>query len=70
MTNQAMSEPPEGVVRGESVPAGSEPDEYDRERIERVKNGLKTRGGQYLEMSDSELEDKAITIISKSCEDC
>lgn len=59
----AHSEPPEGVVAGENVPRGSEPDEYQRELIERTMHALKARGPPFTSMSASELEEKALEYL-------
>jgi hypothetical protein len=61
-----MSEPPEGVLAGESVPPGSEPDEFDREKLEKVKNELKARLGNPRSMSEEDFEEKAKEIIEKA----
>lgn len=68
-SHKGLSKPPEGVIRGENVPPGSEPDEYDRERLERVKHTLKGESETFMEMSDSELEEAAKRFIDKYMED-
>lgn len=60
--SKAMSRPPEGAFKGESVPVGSEPDEYDREEIEKISHVLKSRGEPYISMSESELREKALEL--------
>jgi len=67
-THKGLSEPPEGVIRGENVPPGSEPDEYDRERLERVENTLKGQSAKFVEMPESELEEYAKQFIDKYME--
>jgi hypothetical protein len=51
-----MSRPPEGAIRGETVPSGSEPDERTRVLIEHMENWLKTKTGG---MSDAERREAA-----------
>lgn len=55
-----LSEPPEGVIAGESVPQESEPEEYERVAVEQMMGLLKTRGEPYTTMSETELEQKAV----------
>lgn len=54
MPGAPLAAPPEGVIAGESVPAGSEPDNYDRAAVERLAHSLKARPG-YRRRSDAEL---------------
>jgi hypothetical protein len=65
-SNTGMSKPPEGVIAGESVPVGSEPDEYDEMLIQKVEAMLKGRGEAYAGMGDSELREKAIETLRKN----
>lgn len=53
-----LAEPPEGVIAGEDVHRGSEPDEYERNAVDRVVAALKERPG-YHERSDDELREIA-----------
>jgi len=60
-----MAEPPEGVIAGESVPPGSEPDNYDEKIIKQVMHELKARSPVFKQMSDTELREKAIEFCHK-----
>jgi len=55
-----LSKPPEGVICGESVPKGSEPDNYDEQKIKEVMHSLKARGEVFRKMSEDELRERAI----------
>lgn len=63
--SQPLSSPPEGVLAGENVPAESEPDQYDQQKIEEVMALLKIRGEPYISMSDYELRERALEYLHK-----
>lgn len=69
MGSVGHSKPPEGAIVGESVPKGSEPEQYERERIERVKNTLKAKSPAFQQLSESELEERAKQFIDRYMED-
>jgi len=60
--SDAFAEPPEGAIRGESVPRESEPDERIEALIEYVENELKTHD-QYRLLSASARREAAKRII-------
>lgn len=62
--NKEMSEPPEGAIVGEDVPRENE--EYSQTLIERAKNALKVEAQVYREMSDDELEERAVELLRKN----
>lgn len=62
-SNAGLAEPPEGVISGENVPQGSEPDNYDEALLQKVEGLLKSRGSPYTEMGESELREKAIKTV-------
>jgi len=57
-TTAALSEPPEGVVTGDSVPRENEDDDWDTTAIDRIVATLKTRE-EYREMKDERVREKA-----------
>lgn len=68
-SHKAISEPPEGVFAGESVPHDSEPDSYDEDLLQRVEAQLKARGEPFATMSESELRERALEFCHKYMED-
>lgn len=54
--------PPDGVLAGEDVPQGSEPDNYDEGLIKRVMGALAARG-VYSDMGQKELREAAVEFI-------
>jgi len=59
-SHSPLAEPPEGAIRGESVPPASEPDNYDETFIQDLMGALKARGEPYISMSESELRERAV----------
>lgn len=55
---EPLAEPPEGVLSGEDVPHESEPEEYERNTIDRIVGVLKSRE-QYHGRPDDELREIA-----------
>lgn len=64
-SNKGMAEPPEGVIAGESVPKGSEPDNYDEAKIKETMGALKSQGPPFIHMNETELREKAIAFLRK-----
>jgi len=58
-----MAEPPEGVLAGENVPRENEQHDIDETLIEEVMAMLKGRGEPYINMNETELEEKAVETI-------
>jgi hypothetical protein len=58
-SSRAMARPPEGAIVGESVPAGSEPDERTEQLIEHTMNWIKTHDPSGTELSNDERREKA-----------
>jgi len=57
--SRAMARPPEGAIRGESVPADSEPDERMRMLIKYTANWIKVNHPRGTELSAAERREKA-----------
>lgn len=62
-TSAGLGKPPEGVVAGENVPPGSEPDAFDEQAITEAVGVLNGRGEPYSSMSESETREKAIELL-------
>lgn len=60
--NAILSQPPEGVLAGEDVPRGSEPDAYEETKLQRVVGTLKTRP-EYRKHTDGELREIAKELL-------
>ena len=65
--DQPMTEPPEGVLAGEDVPVGSEPDEVEQTKIDRMAGILKHRE-PYSQMTDEKRREIAINKLQKAGE--
>lgn len=63
-THGALSEPPEGVLSGESVPRENDEDDVKEAKIQRVVSLLKVNGYTY--MSQKQLRRKSIDILNKA----
>lgn len=60
-----MSEPPEAVLAGESVPLENQQEELEEKRIRDMVAVLKSRGEPYSGMNDYELRERAIDALDK-----
>lgn len=69
MFSKGMTEPPSGVILGESVPPENQEDRIEENRIETLMGELKGRDQRYREMSESELRDIAVEVYEKIEED-
>lgn len=60
-----LTEPPEAVLCGESVPLENQQDDLDELHIKRTMNLLKTRGEPFTSMSETELRERAVELLRK-----
>ena len=62
-SSEGHSEPPEGVLTGDTVPRENEETGIEEEKIQSLVNNMKAKGEPYKSMAEDRLREKAKEVI-------
>lgn len=66
--SEGHSEPPEGVLTGDTVPRENEEKGIEEEKIQSLVNNMKAKGEPYIDMAEDRLREKAKEVIREGDE--